>query len=132
MSLVVDTSVWSLAVRRDVPPDCREVGKLREALEEGEDILLIGVILQEVLQGCRHPEQNRRLRIYFAPFSLLAHSREDFEDAAELRNACRRKGVQVGTVDALIAATCMSRHLPLLSTDAGFRRIADHYPLALV
>ena len=51
MSLLVDTSVWSLALRRDTPPDGVEVRALRSALEQGESVVCTGLILQELLQG---------------------------------------------------------------------------------
>jgi hypothetical protein len=52
-------------------------------------------------------------------------------DAAELRNACRRKGVQVGTIDVLYAQLCIRHELLMLSTDTDFERIAEQSPLTL-
>jgi predicted nucleic acid-binding protein len=49
VSLLVDTSVWSLALRRDAPPDVPEVRVLRDALAGGEIVATTGVILQEPL-----------------------------------------------------------------------------------
>jgi predicted nucleic acid-binding protein len=49
--LLVDTSVWSLALRRDAPPDVPETRELRDALAGGEIVATTGVILQELLQG---------------------------------------------------------------------------------
>ncbi len=53
MSLFVDTSVWSLAFRRDSPAEVPEVRRLRDALLEGEAVHTTGLVLQELLQGCR-------------------------------------------------------------------------------
>ncbi len=52
MSLFVDTSVWSLALRRDAPQEGSEVRRLREALAGGETVYTTGLVLQELLQGC--------------------------------------------------------------------------------
>ncbi|MBC8056354.1 MAG: hypothetical protein H7Y61_07220 [Rhizobiales bacterium] len=46
--------------------------------------------------------------------------------AAELRNTCRREGIQVGTIDALLAQLCIRHDLTLLSTDNDFKLAAPH------
>jgi len=48
-----------------------------------------------------------------------------------LRNRCRRTGIQVGTIDALLAALCLRHRLSLLTTDADFRRVAEVAPLSV-
>lgn len=53
MTLLVDTSVWSLAFRRDGEVDRPEVEALRMALLAGERLVTTGVIVQELLQGFR-------------------------------------------------------------------------------
>ena len=55
MTLFVDTSVWSLALRRDHAPQAAEAGALRKALENGELIVTTGLVLQELLQGFAGP-----------------------------------------------------------------------------
>ena len=51
MTLLVDTSVWSLAFRRDSDGSPAEVLALRQALEGGDLVVTAGLILQELLQG---------------------------------------------------------------------------------
>ena len=53
-----------------------------------------------------------------------AHGRDDDIDAAELRNRCRRAGIQIGTIDALLAQLCIGHDLTMLTTDGDFRRVA--------
>ncbi len=130
MSLLVDTSVWSLALRRDRPEPGREVATLIAAIESGE-VCLIGAILQEVLQGFPSLERTRRRVDYLAPFPLLALHRGDYVYAAEIRNKCRAKGVAVTTVDAQIAAAAVNHRCRLLTTDRDFQAIARHFPLRL-
>ena len=132
MRILVDTSVWSLALRRDRPPDLREVRVLAELVERGEDLVLTGTILQEVLQGFIGGTRFRRLVEILDAFPLLDLGREDFVYAAELRNRCRAKGVQVTTVDAQIAAAAIRHECGLLSTDDDFRHVARIYPLVMV
>lgn len=132
MNLFVDTSVWSLALRRDAPPAIAEVGFLEKALGSDDNVFTTGLILQELLQGFRGPKQRRRILGSFAAFPSITPSREDHIDAAELRNLCRRRGIQVGTIDVLLAQLCVRHQLQLLTTDEDFRRIAKVAPLTLV
>lgn len=129
MSLLVDTSVWSLAFRRDAPPDGLEVKALRQALEGGEAVVCTGLILQELLQGFSGAKQRDRLVQHFSALPFISPDRSDHIEAAELRNHCRRNGVLIGTIDALIAQLCIRHELILLSTDADFRHAARFCPL---
>ncbi len=129
MTLLVDTSVWSLAFRRDQPSTAPEVRALRNALEGGEVIVTTGLILQELLQGFAGPRARESIIDRFAALPLLTPNRQDHVDAAELRNRCRRAGVQMGTIDALLAQLCIRHKLTLLTTDNDFVRAAAHCPL---
>lgn len=131
MSLLVDTSVWSLAFRRDAPPSCPEVDALRGALERGEPVVCTGLILQELLQGFTGAKSHDRLLQHFSALPFLVPDRTDYVEAAELHNHCRRSGVQLGTIDALIAQLCIRHELKLLSADADFRHAARFCPLQL-
>ncbi len=131
MSLFVDTSVWSLALRRDTPPDTAAVRVLRRAIESGETLLTTGLVLQELLQGFLGPRARAQILDRFAAVPLLVPDREDHIGAADLRNRCRRAGVQIGTIDALLAQLCVRHGLTMLSTDDDFKRIAGHCALKL-
>ena len=129
--LLVDTSVWSLALRRDAPPDHPAVTLLHKALVEGDSIVIAGIVLQELLQGFRGPKDQARIieRLQVLPF--LNPARDTYIQAARLRNTCRRKGVQLGTIDALIARLCIEHELALLTTDNDFVHAARFVPLRL-
>src|SRR6185312_8728318 len=129
MSLFVDTGVWSLAFRRDAPDDCAQVTTLKRALEEGETIVTTGLVLQELLQGFSGPKARILILEHFSAVPLVAPDRDDYIEAAALRNSCRRAGVQAGTIDALIAHLCIRHGLTLLSTDRDFENIAKHTEL---
>ena len=124
MTLFVDTSVWSLALRRDVAPDVPEVAALKLALASGQAIVSIGLVLQELLQGFTGPKQAQNLIERFRSLPMLMPDRQDHIDAATLRNVCRRQGVQAGTIDALLAQLCIRHGLTLLTTDRDFSLIA--------
>ena len=57
--------------------------------------------------------------------------RTDHVAAAQVRNECWRKGVQVGTIDALLAQLCLRHDLVMLSTDRDFEHMARHVPLSI-
>ena len=131
MSLFVDTSVWSLALRRDTPDDGPQVAALVRALERGDPIVTTGLVLQELLQGFAGPKSRESILERFSALPLLVPDREDHAGAAELRNNCRRKGLQLGTIDALIAQLCIRHTLTLLTTDRDFEGAANMLPLKL-
>ena len=129
MNLFVDTSVWSLALRRDSPPECSAVLRLREALGGGKMVYTTGLVLQELLQGSRGPRVGARIINRFADIAMIVPTRDDHIAAARLRNECRRHGTQVGTIDALLAQLCIGHKLVMLSTDRDFSHIADYTSL---
>ena len=131
MSLFVDTSVWSLALRRDAPDITLEVAELARALRGGEPVFTTGLVLQELLQGFRGPRARTAIVDRFAALPLLIPERGDHIAAADLRNDCRRRGIQVGTIDALLSQLCIRFELTLLTADTDFRGIAQHHPLGL-
>jgi predicted nucleic acid-binding protein len=131
LSLFVDTSVWSLAFRRDQPEAAPEVAELARALRSGETVTTTGLVLQELLQGFHGPKARKQLLDRFSVLPLLRPERDDHVEAAELRNHCRRKGVQIGTIDALLAEICIRHDLTMLTTDADFRHVAANSTLRI-
>lgn len=131
MSLLVDTSVWSLALRRDGSSSAPQVAALVKAIESGESILTTGLVLQELLQGFSGPKARAQILERFSALPLLVPDRADHVEAAALRNTCRRHGVQIGTIDALLAQLCIRHSLLMLSSDQDFQGIAKHCALRL-
>lgn len=132
MQLLVDTSVWSLFLRRKNPDtENYHVQRLRYHLKHHDYIYLIGVVLQELLDGIKSEKHVDLLIEYLRPFPLLDPRREDFIDAARLKTFCRSKGVQAGSIDFLIAAVCINRNIPLLSADNDFSNICKWCTLKL-
>lgn len=121
--IVVDTSVWIdvLAGRRT-----RQARRCVELIEAGEPVALTDVIFTEVLQGLASDEQAGLVGEHLRAFPILRlEGLEDFELAAGLYRAARRKGVTIRkTLDCLIAAPCVRTGAPLLHADADFDRLA--------
>lgn len=129
MTLLVDTSVWSLALRRDTVTAEPEVLHLKDALLGSEVIVTTGLILQELLQGFAGPKAQAQIVERFSALALLQPDRDDHVAAAALRNACRRAGIQLGTIDALLAQLCIRHGLTMLTTDGDFKLAARHCAL---
>jgi len=128
-SVFVDTSVWSLAFRRDSPSSAIEVRALTRMIEAGEAILTTGLVLQELLQGFSGPKAHAQILDRFSAVPLLVPDREDHIAAAVLRNRCRRAGIQIGTIDGLLAQLCMHHDLTMLSSDKNFNYVAGQCAL---
>jgi predicted nucleic acid-binding protein len=126
VTLLVDTSVWSLALRRDARAEGAEVQALRTALAGNQSVVTTGLILQELLQGFSGPRARREIIEKFSALPLIPPDRQDHIEAAELRNRCRRAGVQVGTIDALLIQLCARHDLVMLTTDRDFRLATRH------
>lgn len=133
MNLVVDTSVWSLFLRRKKTDDENpDVQKLRYHLGNQDCIFLIGIILQEILDGIDSDDQFDKLAEYLQPFPMVEPNRNDFIEAARLKTLCRRKGIQAGPSDFLIVSICTQRNYPLLTADQDFYHILKHCSLILL
>lgn len=124
MRVLVDTSVWSLALRKGGPTDHPSVRKLGTILDHGEDVFLLGIILQEVLQGFRSERTAGRLSSRLEPFGLLPLERPDYVAAARLRRRCLSHGVTPSTIDSLIASAAIGHRCRLLTVDEDFEHIA--------
>jgi len=136
MKLLVDTSVWSLALRRrrTAPLSANEkrlVAALAEAIRDGR-VVMLGPIRQELLSGIRVQAQFDKLRSALAAYRDEPIDTTDYEEAARLYNLCRTEGVQCGPVDILICAVAARRMWSVLANDAVMNRcvqiIAARHP----
>ena len=131
MNLFVDTSIWSLALRRDIAPKIPALAFLRRALEGDAAVFTTGIVLQELLQGVRGPKGRDAIVARFGTLPFVVPDRQDHVDAAALHTECRRKGLQVGTIDVLLAQLCLRHHLTMLTADTDFTRIGEVAKLAI-
>jgi hypothetical protein len=130
MKVLVDTSVWSLALRRVRRAPHPAVDELRSLIDEGR-VAVIGPIRQELLSGIRTVAVFAQLRDELQSFPDETLETADFERAAEHFNLCRARGVQGSNTDFLICAVAERRRLAILTTDADFARFADVLPIEL-
>jgi predicted nucleic acid-binding protein len=92
---------------------------------------LAGLVLQEILQGFSGPQARAQILDRFSALTLITPDRDDHIEGAALRNRCRRAGIQVGTIDALLAQLCLRQDLMMLSTDEDFRHVAGQCTLGV-
>lgn len=130
MSVLVDSSVWSLALRRRQFSEHPAVRELRELIGETR-AHLVGAVRQEILSGIREVSQFERLRDRLREFPDLPVTMADHERAAELFNTCRSRGVQGSNTDFLLCAVAERYGMPILTTDEDFPLFARHVPIEL-
>lgn len=131
MNVVVDTTVWSLFLRRDRTGKHPEVAKLRQYIQEGRAPML-GIIRQELLSGIKHAEQFDRLSQLLEGFPDVLAISEDHRNAARFFNQCRQEGIQGSPVDYLICAIANRIEAPILTTDQDFSHYVRILPVELV
>ena len=134
MNVLVDTSVWSLALRRNVAQlsgaEKLLVTELSELIREGR-ARMVGLVRQELLSGIRTAEQHEKLRLHLRSFPDERISTSDHEEAARAGNQCRARGIVVTVVDVLLCAVAMKRDWAIFTTDPDFRRYGKVLAIAL-
>jgi predicted nucleic acid-binding protein len=135
VEVLVDTTIWSLALRRR-KGSISEIEQgltalLGELIRENR-VRLIGPIRQEVLSGIREPAQYERLRRYLRFFPDQPLGTPDYEQAALCSNQCRSRGIAGSEVDFLICAVALDRKWQILTTDADFKSYAKAVPITVV
>lgn len=120
MKVLVDTSVWSLVLRRRSPPRTDALADELRRLIVNYRVIMIGPIRQELLSGIRARDQYEGLRDKLRAFPDLRLHAEDYELAAQFFNQCRARGVQGSSTDFLICAVAAHRDTAVFSTDRDF------------
>ena len=135
MKVLVDTSVWSQALRRQkqeiVPNTSLQVVQRLESLIEDGRVAMLGPIRQELLSGIKTQAQFESLRQILSAFPDEKLDAEDYEMAANSFNACRQLGIQGSTTDFLICAVSWAKKWPIFSLDKDFERYQKCLPLIL-
>jgi len=131
VKVLVDTPVWSLALRRKNPDLNSNAKSELAALVEEARAVMIGPIRQEILSGVKERGQFERLRDYLRAFVDVEMTPDDYEQAAAFFNQCRAKGIQGSNTDFLICAVASRRELAIFTTDRDFAHYAKMLPIAL-
>jgi len=134
MNALVDTSVWSLALRRK-PGDLTVaeqsvVDELADLMREGR-ARIIGLIRQELLSGIKTAAQYEKLRVALRAFPDEVIATSDYEAAARASNDFRSRGIAVSVVDTLICQIALARQWSIFTTDSDFKAYAKVLPFKL-
>ena len=135
MNVLVDTSVWSLALRRNPADLSSRENKLVDrwsALVRADHGVLIGPIRQEILSGIIDRKIFNRLRLALLGFPDATMQVSDFECAAQFFNQCRSEGKTGSPIDLLICAIAFRHQMRILTADDDFQFYALHLPIRLL
>ena len=130
MKVIVDTSVWSLALRRNKVQENKYVEELEELIKEFR-AQLIGPVRQELLNGIRSEKQFRVLKKHLRAFKNLDIETEDYELASEYFNKARKDGIQGSNTDFLLCAISTRLRMPIFTTDKDFLNFQSVLPIEL-
>lgn len=133
MLILVDTPIWSLALRRSSadlnPREQRLTAALRELIRDGR-AQLVGPVRQELLSGLRREAAFRKLRDQLRSFDEPRLDVDDYEEAARIHN--RSRGIAGSAIDFLLCAAASRRDWRIFTTDHDFARYATLLPLNLL
>ncbi len=134
MQILIDSPIWSLALRRRPPSLSPSESALVEEwarLVQLDLALLLGPIRQELLSGIRETATFERLRAILRDFDNEPILSVDYEQAAEWSNRCRSAGVATSAVDTLLCGVAARLRVPIFTTDEDFKRYSRHIPFRL-
>jgi predicted nucleic acid-binding protein len=130
MKVIVDTCVWSLALRKSPFEAQKDIEELQNLILDRR-VQMLGPIRQELLSGIRNESQFRRVKTHLAPFDDFPLISEDYERAAMFFNLCRSKGVQGSNTDFLICAVAVRGNCAIFTSDKDFYQYAQHVNVSL-
>lgn len=129
--VLVDTCIWSLALRRrGIMAHGAERREFEQLIRESR-VQMVGAVRQELLSGIRVPRQFEVLRSHLQAFEDLQLETEDYEIAAHYFNLCREKGIQGSNTDFLLCAVAARRDMSIFTADNDFVRFARYLPIRL-
>ena len=129
--VLIDTCVWSLALRSKTPKELNVATQLTQLIDDNQ-AKIIGPIRQELLSGYSDKNSFDRLRQKLKYFPNEEIHDADYESAAEYSNFCRSKGVQGSHIDFLICAVACRFKFKIFTTDKDFKHYAKHLPISLL
>jgi len=132
IKLLIDTSVWSEALRRKEKSLNSSETLVRRIIENNDEIVIVGIILQEILSGITNEKLFLEILNILNDFSYVEITKEDYIHAAELRNKCKQRGITAGSFDFLIASVAIRNKLMLVTYDNDFKNISKYTELKIL
>ena len=119
--VIADTSVWMSFFNQPGSVEKREL----DALIDADRLALVGVVLAELLQGCRTLKEAETIVFTLTGLRFLETSFSSWRRCAELSFALRRKGVTLPLSDLIIAALAIEHHCEVYTLDPHFEHVPD-------
>lgn len=130
MNVIVDTCIWSIALRKKAKEQTRETIELIQLIEQGR-VIMLGPIRQEILSGIKNARQFAKLKAHLSNFPDETISSIEYETAAKYFNTCRKNGVQGSNTDLLICAVAVHYNYSIFTADKDFKLYQKHLPIKL-
>lgn len=130
MKVLVDTSIWSLALRRNSSINKNEIKELHELINEFR-VIIIGPIRQELLSGISDENVYENLKAKLNAFEDIPIYTEHYELAATLFNSCRKNGIQGSHIDFLICSVSILNNYSIYTTDKDFENYKKYTDINL-
>jgi len=131
VKVLIDTPIWSVALRRKHQPEDASTTSELASLVEDRRVALIGPVRQELLSGIREQSQFDRLSKSLRAFPDTFITTADYEEAASFSNRCRARGIQGSNTDFLICAIAVRHEFSIFTTDDDFTHFAKVLPIVL-
>jgi len=128
LKVIVDTCIWSLALRRSRKSPGIFVRELKNLILDHR-VQMMGPIRQEILSGIHDTDQFNKLKEYLDAFPDYPLETEDYVESARYFNVCRSKGIQGSNTDFLICATSVRNRFSIFTRDKDFKRFAKYIPI---
>ena len=128
--VIVDTTVFSLAVRRSAQTDSPMTQELASLIRTSA-VIMLGPIRLELLSGIKDETKFNALRERLRFFTDFPITTKDYETAAQFHNICRRHGIQGSPTDFIICAVAVNNDFDIMTTDNDFTLFSKHIPIQL-
>lgn len=126
-SFLLDTSAWILSFSPSCP--ARLKSTLDDALKE-DQVQTCGVVVAELLQGCRGAKERRALKGNLGALPYLNWNEEDWILLGETASDLRSRGCAVPIADLIVGLLAIRHSATVLHRDKHFDLMAKHLSLS--
>lgn len=125
--VIIDSSVW---IDQLTGKETRQTNRLSILIENSIPLCTCGIIITEVLQGCREDRLYHKMHGILTDLVYLQFTRDIFIRASDIYRNLRKKGITIRKpIDCMIASICIEHEVELLHGDKDFTQIAKHSKL---
>jgi predicted nucleic acid-binding protein len=133
MNVLVDTSIWSLALRKKAYSiENQKIIDVFSRLLKNISVVMIGPVRQEILSGISEEKVYVDLKGKLSFFIDQVISTFDYEKASEYFNKCRKYGIQGSHIDFLLCAFAVNHDIPIFTLDKDFLNFKKYVPIVLL